>query len=83
MGLPGNPESGQNILMEPKTIHTYVHAYSTPCQGLYTCTYSMRVLSLMVIISAGQAHEVLRTGIENMATFQRGILAACNAQTPF
>ena len=43
----------------------------------------MRVLILMVIISAGQAHEVLRTGIENMATFQRGILAACNAQTPF
>ena len=83
MGLPGNPESGQNILMEPKIIHTYVHAYSTPCQGLYTCTYSMRVLNLMVIISAGQSHEVLRTGIENMATFQRSILVACNAQTSF
>ena len=83
MGLPGNPEPAENILMEPKTIHTYVHTYSTPCQGLYTCTYSMRVLNLMVIISAGQAHEVLRTGIENMATFQRGILAACNAQTLF
>ena len=54
MGLPGNPESGQNILMEPKIIHTYVHAYSTPCQGLYTCTYSMRVLNLMVIFQPGK-----------------------------
>ena len=83
MGLSWNPEPAENILMEPKRIHTYVHAYITPYQGLYTCTYSMRVLNLMVIFSAGQAHEVLRTGIENMATFQRGILAACNAQTPF
>jgi len=33
MGLPGDPESGQNILMEPKTIHTYVHTYSTPMSG--------------------------------------------------
>ena len=83
MGLPGNPEPAKNILMEPKTIHTYVHAYSTLCQGLYTCTYSIRVLNIMVIFSAGQAHDVLRTGIENMATFQRSILVACNAQTPF
>ena len=29
MGLPGNPEPAENILMEPKRIHTYVHAYST------------------------------------------------------
>ena len=43
----------------------------------------MRVLNLMVIISAGQAHEVLRTGMGNIATFQRSILVVCNAQTPF
>ena len=36
----------------------------------------------MVIISAGQAHEVLRTSTGNMATFQRSILVACNAQNP-
>ena len=83
MGLPGNPEPTKNFLMEPKTIHTYVHAYITPYQGLYICTYSMRVLNLMVIFSAGQAHEVLRTRTRNMATFQRSILVACNAQTPF
>ena len=41
------------------------------------------VLNLMVIFSAGQAHEVLRTRTRNMATFQRSILVACNAQTPF
>lgn len=69
MGLPGNPESGQNILMEPKMFHTYVHTYSNPYLGLYTCTYSMRVLNLMVIFSAGQAHEVLRTRTGNMQLF--------------
>ena len=83
MGLPGDPESGQNILMEPKTIHTYVHTYSTTMSGAVHMYVQYAFLSLMVIFSAGQAHEVLRTGIENMATFQRGILAACNAQTPF
>ena len=54
MGLPGNPESGQNILMAPKTIHTYVHAYIIPYQGLYTCTYSMRILNLMDIFLLGK-----------------------------
>lgn len=54
MGLPGNPESGQNILMEPKMFHTYVHAYITPYQGLYTCMYSMRVLNLMDIFLPGK-----------------------------
>ena len=49
MGLSWNPEPAENILMEPKRIHTYVHAYITPYQGLYICTYSMRVLSLMHI----------------------------------
>ena len=29
MGLPRDPESGQNILMESKMLHTYVHAYIT------------------------------------------------------
>lgn len=29
MGLPGNPEPAENILMEPKRIHTYVHTYIT------------------------------------------------------
>ena len=82
MGLPGNPEPAENILMEPKRIHTYVHT-ALQCQGLYTCTYSMRVLNLMVIFSAGQAHEVLRTRTGNTTTFQRSILVACNAQTPF
>ena len=33
MGLSGNPEPAENILMEPKRIHTYVHAYSTPMSG--------------------------------------------------
>lgn len=43
MGFSWNPEPAENILMEPKMLHTYVHAYSIPYQGLYTCTYSMRV----------------------------------------
>ncbi len=79
MGLSGNPEPAKNFLMEPKMLHTYVHAYSTPCQGLYTCTYSMRVLNLMNIFSVGQALEVLRIRMGNMVTFQRNILFACNA----
>ncbi len=33
MGLSWNPEPTENILMEPKRIHTYVHAYSTPMSG--------------------------------------------------
>lgn len=33
MGLSGDPEPAKNILMESKTIHTYVHAYSTPMSG--------------------------------------------------
>ena len=32
--------------------------------------------------SAGQSYEVLRIRMENMATFQRNILVACNAQNP-
>ena len=83
MGLPGNPEPAKNILMEPKTIHTYVHTYSTPMSGAVHMYVQYAFLSLIVIFSAGQAHDVLRTGIENMATFQRSILVACNAQTPF
>ena len=85
-GLPSSSNCGGSFGLYLKKagydayIRTHIHP---PCQELYTCTYSMRVLNLMVILSAGQAHEVLRTGIENMATFQRGILAACNAQTPF
>lgn len=54
MGLSGDPEPAENILMEPKMIHTYVHAYSNPQQRLYTCTYSMRVLSLMNIFLPGK-----------------------------
>lgn len=54
MGLSLNPEPAENILMEPKRIHTYVHAYITPYQGLYICTYSMRVLSLMNIFLPGK-----------------------------
>ena len=54
MGLSWNPEPAENFLMELKMLHTYVHAYSTPCQGLYTCTYSMRVLNLMVIFQPGK-----------------------------
>ena len=82
MGLSWNPEPAENILMEAKTIHTYVHT-ALQCQGLYTSTNSKRVLNLMVIFSAGQAHEVLRTRTGNTTTFQRCILVACNAQTPF
>lgn len=83
MGLPGNPESGQNILMEPKIIHTYVHAYSTPCQELYTCTYSMRVLSLIHIFLPDKPIKFSELKMGNSTTFQRSILVACNAQTPF
>ena len=54
MGLSWNPEPAENILMEPKMLHTYVHAYSIPYQRLYTCTYSMRVLSLMNIFLPGK-----------------------------
>ncbi len=54
MGLSGDPEPAKNFLMEPKTIHTYVHTYNTPCQGLYTCTYSMRILNLTHIFLPGK-----------------------------
>ena len=33
--------------------------------------------------STWKVHEVLRTGMGNIATFQRSILVVCNAQTPF
>ena len=83
MGLSGNPEPAKNILMEPKMIHTYVHAYSIPMSGAVHMYVQYACFKPYGYFSAVQAHEVLRTGIENMATFQRGILAACNAQTPF
>lgn len=83
MGLPGNPEPTKNFLMEPKTIHTYVHAYITPYQGLYICTYSMRVLSLMNIFLPGKPIKFSESKMGNTTTFQRSILVACNAQTPF
>ena len=54
MGLSWNPEPAENILIEPKRIHTYVHAYIIPYQGLYTCTYSMRILNLMDIFLLGK-----------------------------
>ena len=83
MGLSWNPEPAENILMDPKTIHTYVHTYSTPMSGAVHMYVQYACFKPYGYFSAGQAHEVLRTRTGNMATFQRSILAACNTQTPF
>lgn len=69
--------------MEPKTSHTYVHAYSTPMSGTVHMYVQYAYFEPYGYFSSGQAHEVLRIRMGNMATFQRSILVACNAQTSF
>ena len=82
MGLSGNPEPAENILMEPKMIHTYVHTYITFMSEVVHMYVQYACFKPYAYFSAGQSYEVLRIRIGNMATFQRNILFACNAQNP-
>ena len=54
MGLSWNPEPAENILMESKTIHTYVHTYSTPMSGAVHMYVQYACLNIMVIFQPGK-----------------------------
>ena len=75
MGLSGDPESAKNILMEPKMIHTYVHTYITFMSEVVHMYVQYACFKPYEYFSAGQAHEVLRSRMENMAIFQDSIFS--------